>query len=160
VDTLQSSVSAATGRLRALLFDLEPPDLVQGLTGALRRAAEEILGLTGIEWSVEGDDEPDVAEVPHAVRAIAYRIAQETLHNVRKHAGARHVSVRVRGRDGGLEVVIEDDGVGLTPESLAPTPGHRGILTMQQRAAVIGGSCTLSVPPGGGTRVTTWLPGR
>ncbi|MFC4785259.1 PAS domain S-box protein [Nocardioides sp. MAHUQ-72] len=156
LEPLQASVSGATERLRSLLFDLEPPDLQRGLSGALARAAEEIFELSDVQWTVDGEHEPDV---PNAVRAIAYRIAKETLNNTRKHAGARHVAVTVRGRDGGIEVSVADDGVGLGATPAPPTPGHRGLLTMQDRATIAGGWCALSSPPGGGTVVTTWLPG-
>ena len=152
---LQASVSGATERLRALLFDLEPPDLEAGLTGALRRAAEEIFEGTGTIWSVDGDEEP---EVPDTVRAIAYRIAKEMLNNARKHAEAHQVTVVVGGRDGGLEVSVADDGVGIG-EPVRQTPGHRGLFTMQDRAEIAGGWCRLDTHAGGGTTVTTWLPG-
>ena len=155
LEPLQASVSGATERLRALLFDLEPPDLQDGLTGALRRAAEEIFEGTGTRWTVDGDREP---EVPDAVRAIAYRIAKEMLNNARKHAGAHHIGVVITGHDGGLEVSVADDGVGIAGP-VHPTPGHRGLFTMQDRAEIAGGWCTLTSPASGGTLVTTWLPG-
>lgn len=153
---LQASVVGATDRLRALLFDLEPPDLRNGLTGALCRAASEIFDGTETRWSVDGDREPDV---PDAVRAIAYRIAKESLTNARKHAAADHVAVVIASRDGGIEVSVTDDGVGLGSDSVQSSPGHLGLSTMQDRAAVAGGRVSLDTPPGGGTRVTTWLPG-
>ena len=153
---LQASVVGATDRLRALLFDLEPPDLRNGLTGALCRAASEIFDGTETLWSVDGDREPDV---PGAVRAIAYRIAKESLTNARKHAAADHVAVVIAPRDGGIEVSVTDDGVGLGPDLVQSSPGHLGLSTMQDRAAVAGGRVSLRTPPGGGTQVTTWLPG-
>ncbi|HLN76701.1 MAG TPA: PAS domain S-box protein [Nocardioidaceae bacterium] len=156
LEPLQASVTGATDRLRALLFDLEPPDLEHGLAAALLRAAEEIFENTATSWSVDGAEEPDV---PDATRAIAYRIGKEAMINARKHASARNVSVSVAGREGGLVVSIADDGVGLGPEPIEPTPGHRGLFSMRDRAAVAGGWCSLRNRRGGGTRVTVWLPG-
>jgi PAS domain S-box-containing protein len=156
VEPLQVSVSGATERLRALLFDLEPPDLRYGLTTAIRRAAEEIFGGADTHWVVAGDEEP---EVPDAARAVAYRIAKEALTNVRKHAGAESVAVTLGSREGGLSLFIEDDGVGVGPGPLESSPGHRGLLNMQDRAAIAGGWCSVEDRPGGGTRVTAWLPG-
>jgi PAS domain S-box-containing protein len=156
LDVLQATVSGATGRLRALLFDLEPPDLEQGLAAALYRAAEEIFESTEIRWNVLGDQEPDV---PDTTRTIAYRIAKEAMINARKHAGASHVGITVAGREGGLEVSIDDDGVGLGSEPMDPSPGHRGLLNMQDRATVAGGRCTVHSGEVGGTVVTVWLPG-
>jgi PAS domain S-box-containing protein len=156
LEPVQETVSAATDRLRALLFDLEPPGLQDGLTGAMRRAATEIFEGTETAWEVDGAQEPDV---PDTTRAIAYRIAKEALMNVRRHAGARLVEVVVVGRDGGLEVTVADDGVGLGREPVRSTPGHRGIFNMQDRAEVAGGRCEIRNRTPRGTIVTLWLPG-
>ncbi len=155
LDPVQSSITGATDRLRALLFDLEPPDLRQGLTGALCRAAEEIFDGTATRWTVEGEREPDV---PDPTRAIGYRIAKEALINIRKHAGAANVWVVVDRADGGLQLTVGDDGVGLVAEPLESSPGHRGVFNMQDRATVAGGRCTVASRPGGGTLVAAWLP--
>ncbi len=156
LEPLQASVKGATDRLRALLFDLEPPDLQRGLAEALCRAAEEIFDDTATRWTVDGDREPDVSD---ATRAIAYRIAKEAMINARKHASARDVVITVAGRDGGLEVSIADDGVGIGPEPIESSPGHRGLFNMQDRAAIAGGWCSISNRRRGGTRVMVWLPG-
>ncbi len=156
LDALQASVSGATDRLRALLFDLEPPDLERGLAEALSRAADEVFENTEIRPTVDGDQEPDA---PDAARAIAYRIAKEAMINARKHAEARNVTITVAARDGGLEVSVDDDGVGLGQELAEASPGHRGLLSMQDRAAVAGGRCTIRNREEGGTVVTVWLPG-
>ena len=95
LDPLQHSVSGATDRLRALLFDLEPPDLQHGLADALRRAADEIFESTAVRWSVTSDQEPESTD---AIRAVAYRVVREALINVRKHAQAQHVEMRVGTR--------------------------------------------------------------
>ena len=152
---VQASVAGATDRLRTLLFDLEPPDLEHGLTGALHRAAGEIFDSTSTRWVVDGDREPDV---PDATRAIAYRIAKEAMMNARKHAKADNVVVTVAGRDHGLEVCVSDDGVGLGPHPIQTTPGHRGLFTMQDRAEIAGGRCTISNRRPRGTLVSLWLP--
>jgi PAS domain S-box-containing protein len=157
LEPVQETVSAATDRLRALLFDLEPPDLHAGLTGAMRRAAGEIFEGSDTRWTVAGELEPDV---PNATRAIAYRIAKEALMNTRRHACARHVEVTVTGRRDGLEVTVADDGIGLGHGPARSSPGHRGIFTMRDRAEVAGGSCEISNRSPRGTKVTLWLPGR
>jgi PAS domain S-box-containing protein len=153
---VQGTVSAATDRLRALLFDLEPPDLREGLTGAMRRAAMEIFEGSRTSWTVDGGQEPDV---PDATRAIAYRIAKEALMNARRHAGAQNVAVTITGRAGGLEVTVTDDGIGVGDRAVESSPGHRGIFNMQDRAEVAGGSCEIRNRGPRGTLVTLWLPG-
>ena len=157
LEPLRASVTGATERLRALLFDLGPPDFHDGLSGALSTAAEATFEGTGTRWTVQADQEPDV---PDAVRAVAYRICVEALTNARKHAHASQVTIAVRASDGGIEVSVADDGSGLGPDPMRSHPGHRGLLNMQDRAAIAGGWCTLSSPVDGGTLVTTWLPGR
>jgi PAS domain S-box-containing protein len=156
LEPVQETVSAATERLRALLFDLEPPDLHAGLTGAMRHAAAEIFEGSDTRWSVAGDGEPDV---PDATRAIAYRIAKEALMNARRHAAARHVEVTVTRRGGDLVVCVADDGIGLGRGLAESSPGHRGIFNMQDRAEVAGGSCEIRNRTPRGTLVTLWLPG-
>ena len=155
LEPLHASVAGASDRLRALLFNLEPPDLRDGLTGALTSAAKEIFESTQTRWTVDGDDEPDV---PDATRAIAYLISKEALNNVRKHASAQNVSVSIGAPDGGVEVTVEDDGVGLGQAPPDASPGHRGVVTMQDRAAMAGGRCTIRNGERGGTVVTVWLP--
>jgi PAS domain S-box-containing protein len=154
LDALQDSVSGATDRLRALLFDLEPPDLDHGLGDAVRRCAEDVLEGSGLRWDVDATDEPETHE---STRAVAYRIAREALINVRKHAEAEHVRVVVGTRDEGLLLTVTDDGVGLdaSAESL---PGHRGVTTMADRAAAAGGTCGVHRGEHRGTVVTVWLP--
>jgi PAS domain S-box-containing protein len=155
LDRLKATVLGATDRLRALLFDLEPPDLSNGLAGALTRAAGELFENTDVRWSVDGQDEPDV---PDATRAVAYRIGREALINARKHAGASEVRVTVSGSGGGLEVRIIDDGVGLGPDPVQSPRGHRGLLNMEDRAAVAGGRLDLRNRQPTGVAVTLWLP--
>ncbi|GAB3444836.1 hypothetical protein GCM10027517_25050 [Phycicoccus ginsengisoli] len=156
LDGLQESVTGATARLRALLFDLEPPDLHEGVTPALARAAEEVFEGTDVVRRVDGTAEPDM---PESTRAVAYRIVKEALVNAFKHAKASHVEVVVSGVDGGLRVLVRDDGVGPGEGVESSAPGHRGVSGMRDRATLAGGWCTVEPRPGGGTCVTLWLPG-
>jgi PAS domain S-box-containing protein len=156
LEGMQASVTGATERLRALLFDLEPPDLSGGLAPALARAAEEVFEGAAVRCTVDGDQEP---AMPEATRAMAYRIAKEALVNVLKHSRAATVAVSVTGAGGGLEVTVHDDGVGPGAAVNGSTPGHRGIAGMQDRATLAGGRCDVGESPQGGTCVTLWLPG-
>lgn len=154
LDALQDSVSGATDRLRALLFDLEPPDLEHGLGEAVRRCAEDVLEGSGVRVEVDAAAEPDSHDT---TKAVAYRIAREALINVRKHARAERVHVVIGSREDGLLLTLCDDGIGLDLTGQGQ-PGHRGVSTMADRAAAAGGTC--SVLPGAprGTVVTVWLP--
>jgi signal transduction histidine kinase len=87
------------------------------------------------------------------------RIIQEALSNVRKHARARRAWVRLRPADTGVEVVIEDNGVGFDPDGLRRTDVPRfGMATMRERAEAVGGTFEITAGPGQGTRVTVHLP--
>jgi signal transduction histidine kinase len=113
------------------------------LAAGLRAAGVEV------ELEVSG-----VADLPGAVQAAGYRIVQEALTNALRHAGARHVRVRV-GRDGGaLRVEVADDGGG------APSNGGggSGLPGMRERAAALGGTLEAGPVPGGGWRVLAELP--
>ena len=97
--------------------------------------------------------------MPESTRAVAYRIAKEALVNAFKHAGARHVRVLVSGVDDGLQVLVEDDGVGPGDGLESSLPGHRGVSGMRDRATLAGGRCSVEARPEGGTCVLLWLPG-
>jgi signal transduction histidine kinase len=157
VEALQASVSdlvmAATNRLRALLFTLEPTPTNIPISESIRTFAAQIFDETSMHWSI--DDLDAGAELPRVERSQALRIAKEALTNARAHAEATEVVVTLRGGDQGLEIVICDNGKAMDPASFLSAPGHRGLATMQDRAAILGGSCTMepSLPHGCTVRV-------
>jgi signal transduction histidine kinase len=95
--------------------------------------------------------DPALEDLPSAVQLAAFRIVQEALTNVTRHAQARSVRVRV-GDDGGVSIEVVDDGVGG-----APVPGN-GLTGMRERAAALGGTLDAGPGPGGGFRVAAHLP--
>lgn len=149
------AVRGATDRLRHLLFDLESPARQTDIATALQEAAAYVLE-DSVSWTVEAPGEPDL---PVAVRVIAYRIAKEALVNIRKHADASRATVRVDSVDGGVEVLVADDGRGFDGDGLIGRPGHLGLRGMHDRAAVAGGRVDVVSTPGVGTTVRIWLPG-
>jgi signal transduction histidine kinase len=91
------------------------------------------------------------------VEVAAYHIAREALTNVVRHAQAGHCTLRLvvnEGQNGHLHLSIQDDGVGLT----ADLPTGVGLTSMRERAAELGGTCSIEAGPGAGTRVTALLP--
>jgi signal transduction histidine kinase len=147
---LQRTLRAAIGDIRAIVEELRPPALDElGLMQALRERVSELGHAIDIE--VRGPD--DLPTLPAAVEVAAYRICQEALMNVLKHSGTRHALVTV-AIDDGLSLVVEDEGRGLGHRK----PGGVGLASMRERAAELGGRCTLEEPATGGTRVSTWLP--
>jgi signal transduction histidine kinase len=107
----------------------------------------------GLDVQLEAD--APTTPLPAAVDLAAYRIVQEALTNVTRHARAHHVTVRIdHGNGNGVTVEVTDDGRGGTPE-----PGN-GIVGMRERAAALGGTVEAGPRPGGGFRVAAHLPGR
>jgi signal transduction histidine kinase len=108
---------------------------------------------SGLDVQVEDDRPP--TPLPAAVELAAYRIVQEALTNVSRHARARAVTVRLGpGDDAGVRIEVLDDGVG------GPAVPGNGIGGMHERAAALGGSLTAGPRPGGGFAVVAHLPGR
>jgi signal transduction histidine kinase len=99
-------------------------------------------------------------EPPAEARVIAYRICQEALTNVRVHARARWVEVRLEEAQGGLQVTVTDDGAGFEADQVKATPrrGHLGLTSMSERATMADGWCRVDSHPGQGTTVRFWLP--
>jgi len=121
------------------------PELIE-----LTRAA----GLT-VDVETAGTSPP----LPAAVQLAAFRIVQESLTNVTRHAGQARVTVRVRYDDGGVSVEVDDDGKPPASGASAIGPGS-GITGMRERAAALGGDLSAGFRQGGGFRVSARLPAR
>lgn len=152
---LQGTVRGTIELLRQLIFDLAPPDLLSGgIEGSLGRVGEHLFGATDVAWSLSVDLPGDV---DRNVLAVAYRIASEALVNIRKHADASVVEVRIGAEAGSLRVTVTDDGAGVPPDAW-DRPGHRGLRGMRERAERLGGTLSIGPAPGGGTVVSASLP--
>jgi signal transduction histidine kinase len=154
-DRLLVSASAHVQELvadvRTLIEGLRPPAVDQyGLTASLRALAErhDVAATTVIV-----DAPPTLPALPAAVEVATYWLAQEALTNVRRHAKARVCAVRLWVEDGTMHVEVEDDGVGLGRTRLG-----LGLHTMRERAAELGGVCTVGPAKGGGTLVSAAFP--
>lgn len=154
VEQMRATVAEANDRLRYLLFDLDSPAQREDVETALGEAAAYVLS-DSVRWDVRCEAG---LELDETARVLVYRIAKEAMVNVRKHAAATRVRIDVRRVEGGVEVVVADDGVGLPPGDLDPRPGHRGVPDMRDRAAIAGGAVTLGDGPDGGTVVRLWIP--
>jgi signal transduction histidine kinase len=144
--------------LRRAIFALRPFELGRlGFSAALRRFVGEFADQQ--DWALEldlGDLPPDL---PHALELAAFRFVQEGLNNAAKHAQAKHVAVALRQLDGGLQIIIRDDGVGFNPGEQSELPASSlGLRQMRERAATLDGRVTLIAQPGAGTELRVWLP--
>ena len=155
---LHGTVQRAIERLRHLLFELRPTALDRdGLVAALRLYLEHIAAETGLGTTLDADGL--MTEPQPDLRATLFRLAQEALANVRKHAAATRIGVGISTLGAGVSLRVSDDGEGFDPAVLTdPEPGHLGLATMMERAEVAGGWCRVSSAPGVGTTVEFWLP--
>jgi PAS domain S-box-containing protein len=142
---------------------------VQGIATGLRPAVLDSLGLcAAIEWQARDFQDhariPCEADVPaeelpvgRAAATAAFRILQESLTNVQRHARATRVSVRLRQDDRDLVLSVQDDGCGIAAGTLA-SPLSIGLAGMRERALLLGGQCDIRSQPGSGTCITVRLP--
>ncbi len=145
-------MDAVAGDIRELVYGLRPPALDDlGLAEAIRTLAAETLQ-PGTATHLCADGPLD--DLPAAIEVAAYRIAQEALTNVRKHAHAKQVSISLSLDAALLTVRIADDGIGLPEVRRAGV----GTSSMRERAAELGGSCAITAPDTGGTVVAARLP--
>ncbi|HVS40709.1 MAG TPA: PAS domain S-box protein [Candidatus Dormibacteraeota bacterium] len=155
--SIEEALAAAVHQLRHLIGGLRPPGLDHGrLVPAIRAAARSTFPAE-VEVTVTGE----LATEPRgAAREVMYRIAQEALANCRTHAGATRVEVDLADVDGGVRVTIRDDGRGFDAGDTAESPalGHLGIISMRERAELVGGRWQIRSRPGAGTVVEYWLP--
>jgi signal transduction histidine kinase len=159
LDELRELTRGALAEMRTLLLELRPSALVDAALGdLLRQLAESITGRARVPVSVEVEGE---CALPPEVKVALYRIAQEALNNVAKHAGASQALVSLRyfpldvgGERGGAGVVelrVSDDGRGFNLESVPPESLGLGI--MRERAEAIGAALNIDSEVGHGTQV-------
>jgi signal transduction histidine kinase len=148
-----NGIRGAIADIRRLVYDLRPPALDDlGLVAALRRLAERY-GSEDAPLGVVVESPEDIPYLPAAVEVAVYRIAQEALTNVARHARARSCVVRL-ATDGDVELEIVDDGVGIPAQRNAGV----GLSSMHERTSELGGSCVVQSVPKGGTQVLVRLP--
>jgi signal transduction histidine kinase len=146
LDELTGQVQGAVAEVRRLVYGLRPPAVDElGLMGAIEEQARAMGGVE-VHGVVDGD-------LPAAVEVAAYRIALEAMTNALRHGGGRWCRIGVE-MNGALQVLVEDDGVGLPEHFRAGV----GITSMRERAAELGGTCSVSRREPSGTSVRAVLP--
>lgn len=142
--------------MRALIYELRPEAIAsEGLVSGLHKMTASIQTRYGISVRLELCEEPDIdVECKDAL----YRIAQEAVHNVVKHAKAKTVLIRLAVADASVSMEVCDDGKGFSPSQTAP--GRLGLVSMVERAYKLGGVVDIETAPGEGTRIRTILPMR
>lgn len=157
LDDIQTTMKHVEESLRSLLYHVSPAavDVHVRLADSIRDRAMALKQHTGIEPEL---DLRLPEEVPDAVKANVFRNVSEALTNVEKHSNASRVGVRAEIVDGGVSVVVSDDGTGFVVSEGLYLPGHLGLIAMRERAQLAGGWCRLDSEPGTGTRISFWIP--
>jgi len=147
-----TSVRDALAELRALVEVMRPADLSTGLRPALQRLAQRIGGSLRVQLELAE------AEPPPAPAEVAFRAAQEAVHNSLRHAAATRLWLRLERAPGILRLVVEDDGTGFGDDPEAVVGRGLGLAGMRQRAGALGGTLRLGDRRGGGARVVMEVP--
>ncbi|MEV7970395.1 PAS domain S-box protein [Sphaerisporangium sp. NPDC088356] len=157
ISRLNDAVTATIGRLRHLTFRMHPPEIDRvGLSVALSDYLAQVASEAGLMWELRHDLD---REPPPESAITIFRICQEALTNVRKHAQATSVTVSLSSADHGVLVRVIDDGTGAGPSYDGPArPEHFGLIEMRERAELAGGWWNIEGRSGGGTIVQFWLP--
>lgn len=169
---LESSVAARNARLkiretlevvdrtiegiRRIIGRLSPLMLQElGLIAAVRKEAKDLAKSAGVKAKVTVS--PEFGRLPAALETAIYRIVQEALHNVAKHANATTVSIDLKREGGLVRLLVEDDGVGI---SAKPNPGRQtfGMTGMRERMSNLGGKMKVTSARGKGTRIEVSAP--
>ncbi len=150
-----SLIHRATETVRSIVGELRPKVLDLGLFPAVKLLAHEVQERTGVECRL--DLAAAETELAPESAAAAYRVLQESLTNVVRHAAAQGVKVTMREEAGALVVEVADDGAGFQPEHRSSGVGLTG---MRERVRHLGGRLEIDSAPGRGTRVRAWLPVR
>jgi signal transduction histidine kinase len=152
---LRETLADTVGELRAVLADLSQDVLTaHGLVPALRKQLERFSDITGIRARLESDL---VGRLPAEYETLIYRLAQESLSNIRKHSSAYNVVFSLTEREGTLHFQVRDDGVGfdideVEHELLHSHEGEKlGLRSMRERARGMGGDLRIFSSPGKGT---------
>jgi signal transduction histidine kinase len=154
LDYILSLAEAGLSEMRALIFELRPESLKnEGLVAALTKQSDALRARYKLDVVTRFDPEPDITlEAKEAL----YRIAQEAIHNVVKHAHATRVELTFEERDGRLTLEIRDNGKGF--DTNREFPGHLGMKSMPERAAQIGAEFIIQSQPGKGSVIMVIIP--
>ncbi|HHW39790.1 MAG TPA: histidine kinase [Syntrophomonadaceae bacterium] len=157
LEKLKNSVRSTLQDIRKIIFDLRPMSLDDlGLVGGLRRFFgdfQERYGLP-VEFLVFGQEK--ALEQMYSI--ALFRIIQEALNNIVKHARASRVVVKLELLPQQVIIAVKDDGMGFDPQSVEQDGGHYGLLNMRERARLLNGELQVKSAPGRGTEIYVMIP--
>jgi signal transduction histidine kinase len=154
IERLQGILRTAINDVRRLIFDLRPTFLERGVSDAIRLYTERFSQTTGIPVEIEVQwDDP---ALPRTVAVAMFRVVQEALNNIHKHARASHAHVVLSETDDVYRAEISDDGRGFSV--MVPSNTSYGLQGMRERMELVGGRVTVDSKPGEGTLVICEVP--
>ena len=149
LDYVLQLAEAGMAEMRALIFELRPESLQnEGLVAALSKHGASMQARHHIAVETEFCEEPQLS---FDCKEALYRIAQEALHNIVKHAKATRASIRLASDGDGVTLEVRDNGAGFDPRG--EFPGHLGLKSMRERIEKLGGTLTIDSAPGRGATV-------
>lgn len=155
--SLQDNATELSEDVRHLAYQYHPSVLDDlGLAVALRRLVEDFSTRTGLPCTLHHCELPEA--LPPSIATCLYRITQEGLNNVAKHANATHVGVDVTRDNGMLALSISDDGKGLSPVPPARNGTGLGLASMNERVRLVKGALEIDSQPGRGTTIRARIP--
>lgn len=157
LDRARQLLDQTVTEMRRIVFDLHPTSLdSRGLMPSLEKYAASWQESTGIAcaFSVQGEQ----VELAPATKVGVYRIVQEALTNIRKHAGATQVEIAAQFTAGRLHLTVQDNGSGFSVAQSQDNGGHLGLMSMTERARTLGGHLDIASQPGHGTRIALEVP--
>jgi len=158
LDDLKATLKQVEDSLRRLLLNVSPQansDLPLGIDDAIRTRLDALRTHTGIEPEI---DLQFPEQIPEQIALVVFKNVSEALTNIEKHAHATRIRVSANVIDGGIRVVVADDGKGFVVAESIYVPGHLGLLAIRERAQLAGGKCRIESEPGAGARVEFWVP--
>ena len=150
---VEQRIGASISRLRQLMFELEPVGAAGDLTAAIEQYLESALDRP-VQLSVTCSD---LVEPAGPVRQVLFRNLRECVLNASRHGAADSIDVDITSVQDGIEVIVADDGTGMT-SSAARKAGHHGMRVMRERVEALGGHLVVESELGRGTTVLFWIP--
>ncbi len=148
-------IENAVDNVGRIITDLRPSILDhQGLWAALEWQAQEFVQSAemSLDWCMDVDQDGELPDPPDPLAMAVFRIFQEMLSNVGRHARARHLAIDICARDGAMVLSVQDDGVGAPPHVFEAADAY-GVMGMRERARHFGGRIDIHSVPGAGTRM-------
>jgi len=144
VEEAMTMLDRTIGDLRRIIARLSPRTLEElGLLAAIRKEVRELAKHTGMKAQIDLPE--SLGEVDREIEIAIYRSVQESLHNIAKHSQAKNFSLRVERQDGGLCLLVDDDGIGFSGKG-NPRRQSFGLLGMRERIAALGGTVRIMLP--------------